>query len=111
MTQIEINSNEKVTDFTVLGHCNAGRINGFDLCCCAVSMLVFTAMSALSDMKLCGFKASYSGGWCHIRFDNSSPDTKKAQIALNTVMSGFYMLEKSYPANIHISKKEVAKTK
>lgn len=102
MTQIELSRNPKISELTVLGHCNAGKINGTDMCCCAVSMLVFTAMSALSDMNLKNFKSDYRGGWCHIRYDSDSKDAQNADIALNTIMSGFEMLKKSYPSNIEI---------
>ncbi|MBE7051899.1 MAG: ribosomal-processing cysteine protease Prp [Ruminococcaceae bacterium] len=104
MTQVFYEHTPPFTEFTVAGHCNAGKINGIDLCCCAVSMLVFTVMESLSAMKLKNFKSSYSGGWCHIRFENSSEDADKAKTVLSAIMKGFGLLEKTYPSNIKISK-------
>lgn len=106
MTQIERCSGSSFSELTVLGHCNAGKINGMDLCCCAVSMLVFTIMEALSKMNLKNLKSEYRGGWCHIRYDNNSRDSKKAHTAMDTIMGGFELLQKSYPSNITITKKE-----
>ena len=51
MTQIVYEKNESTTDICIFGHCNAGRINGIDLCCCAVSMLVYTMLDTLG--KFC----------------------------------------------------------
>lgn len=103
MTEIRLEHNNGCLDLTVMGHCNAGRINGTDLCCCAVSMLIFTVMEALGAMKLSGYKASYGGGWCHICFDENSEDYSDAMIAVDTVMKGFELLQGSYPASVCIA--------
>ncbi len=107
MTQISLESLPHMTEITILGHCEAGRINGMDLCCCAVSILVYTLMDSLGKMKLSGFKRSYGGGWCHIRFDTKSKDYKKAMISIGTIMKGFRLLEKSYPTSINIKEANV----
>ena len=102
MTQICIESLPKVVDITILGHCDAGRINGMDLCCCAVSILTYTLMEALGKMKLSDFKRSYGGGWCHIRFGKNSKEYDRAIIATSAIMNGFRLLEKSYPTSVNI---------
>lgn len=102
MTEIKLSRTKQSTELTVMGHCNAGKINGMDLCCCAVSMLTFTIMETLGVMDLTGFKSSYGGGWCHIFFESDSPDAVKANIAVDTVMKGYELLENSYPSNVSI---------
>ena len=106
MTEIHRQVSSRYVELTVLGHCNAGRINGTDLCCCAVSMLVYTIMESLGELNLKSLTQSYGGGWCKIRFDRKSPDTDIATVALDTVMNGFGLLEKSYPANVKIYENE-----
>ncbi len=108
MTQICKSITNDMVDITILGHCDAGRINGMDLCCCAVSILTYTLMEALGKMKLSQFKSSYGGGWCHIRFGKKSKDYNSAIIAINTIMKGFSLLERSYPTSVNIVKEAIA---
>lgn len=102
MTEIKLSRTNQSTELTVMGHCNAGKINGMDLCCCGVSMLTFTIMETLGAMDLAGYKSSYGGGWCYIFFENSGRDASKADIAVDTVMKGYKLLENSYPSNVTI---------
>lgn len=90
------------TELTLFGHCNAGRINGMDLCCCGVSMLVFTMLESLKALKLHSFRHSYGGGWCHVKFANKGRDYKKAGCIIDTIMNGFGLLQKKYPENVKI---------
>ena len=106
MTEVHKEISAGMVELTVLGHCDAGRINGNDLCCCGVSMLVYTIMNTLEKLKLNNLKQHYGGGWCKIRFDRKSPDTKPALVAVDTVMNGFELLEEAYPANIKVYDKE-----
>ena len=106
MTQVCYENSGGKADLTVMGHCDAGRINGMDLCCCAVSMLTYTAMEALGAMRLSGFRSSYGGGWCHISFDTNSEDFDKATIAIDTLMKGYALLAKSYPDNVTIKRRK-----
>lgn len=106
MTDIIYEPSRNVTELTVMGHCNAGRINGMDLCCCAVSMLIFTMLDTLGRLKLKDFRHSYGGGWCHVKFLNKGKDFKKAKTVIETVMNGFGLLEKRYPSNVKITLKE-----
>jgi len=106
MTEVHRQLSAEAVELTVLGHCNAGRINGTDLCCCAVSMLVYTIMETLGRLNLKNLSQHYGGGWCKIRYDRMSPDVDVASVALDTVMIGFELLEKSYPANLKIYKNE-----
>jgi len=103
MTQFNIDRTADTTDITVMGHCNAGRINGSDLCCCAVSMLVFTLMDSLKRLNLKNFSSGYGVGWCHIRFDNSGENTGKAQTVIQTVTNGFYLLKGRFPSSIDMN--------
>jgi len=106
MTQVCYENSGGKADLTVMGHCDAGRINGMDLCCCAVSMLTYTAMEALGAMQLSGFRSSYGGGWCHICFDTNSADIDKAVIAIDTLMKGYALLARSYPDNVTIKRRK-----
>ena len=102
MTEVIYEQNCSDTELTVFGHCNAGRINGMDLCCCGVSMLVFTMLESLKVLKLHGFRHSYGGGWCHVKFESKGRDYKKAKCIIATIMNGFGLLQKKYPENVKI---------
>jgi len=106
MTDIVYEPYANYTELTIMGHCNAGRINGMDLCCCGVSMLVFTMLETLLKLKLNDFKHSYGGGWCHVKFLNKGKDYKKAKTVIDTVINGFDLLEKRYPSNVSVTIKE-----
>ena len=106
MTEVVYEKNNKAYELCIFGHCNAGRINGMDLCCCAVSMLVFTMLDSLRKLSLKNFRHSYGGGWCHVKFSNSSDDSGKAKCILETIMNGFSLLEKRYPSNVKVIIKE-----
>lgn len=104
MTEIRLEHFPEKTELTIMGHCNAGRINGFDLCCCAVSMLTHTLLKSLKNLGLNDFEGRYGGGWCYIGFSDKSEKNQKANIIIETIMNGFSMLEESYPANVKIFK-------
>ena len=106
MTEVIYEKKRSFTELTVFGHCNAGRINGLDLCCCAVSMLIFTMLDSLGKLILKDYRHSYGGGWCHIRFSKKSPDAGKAGVVMETVMNGFGLLEKRYPSSVKVIMKD-----
>ena len=105
MTEIHFKHDTAQTDVLGLGHCNAGRGNGNDLCCCAVSTLVYTLLEALSRLNLKSYKGKYGGGWCHIGFSAKSPDIKRASECIKTVFAGFELLQQNYPSSIKIYSK------
>ena len=102
MTEITYEKHSDFTELTVMGHCNAGRINGMDLCCCAVSMLVFTLLKTLEKYLLKNYRYSYGGGWCHVRFLNNSGDFEKAITVIESIVTGFELLEKRYPSSVKV---------
>lgn len=103
MTEIYLKQNKTETQLAILGHCNAGRINGMDPCCCAVSMLVHTLLETLGKLNLKNYKGKCGGGWCSVRFWNRGRDARKAKLALDTVMNGFRLLSQAYPQNVRIT--------
>ena len=108
MTEITYEKTQDYTEITVMGHCNAGRINGMDLCCCGVSMLVFTLLDTLSGYDLEGYRHSYGGGWCHVKFLNNGKNFKKAIVATDAIFNGFQLLENRYPSSVKIYNKKGA---
>ena len=102
MTEIRVIQQGEKSEITIMGHCNAGRINGFDLCCCAVSMLTHTLLKSLKKLDLPDFEGRYGGGWCYVSFGTNTPKYEKAETIIETVMNGFGMLADSYPANVKI---------
>ena len=102
MTSVIYESFKNETSLCIMGHCNAGRINGMDLCCCAVSMLIFTMLDSLKRLKLRKYRYSYGGGWCHVTFQNRGGNFKKAQTIIETIMNGFELLEKKYPQKVKV---------
>ncbi len=106
MTEIIYEKDSAATELTLFGHCNAGRINGMDLCCCGVSMLVFTMLDTLRKLSPPQLRHSYGGGWCHVRFLNKGIAGKKAIDVVNTIMNGFELLERKYPSNVKVILKE-----
>ena len=106
MTEIVFEKDKEFLELCVFGHCNAGRINGMDLCCCAVSMLVYTMLESLGKLKLKNFRHSYGGGWCHVKFSSFSEDCERAKCILDTMINGFSLLEKRYPSSVKVIIKE-----
>jgi len=110
MTEITYEKYPSYTELTVMGHCNAGRINGMDLCCCAVSMLIFTMLETLGKYILEDYRYSYGGGWCHVKFSNKGEDFKNAITVTDTMINGFRLLEKRYPSSITVDIKKGEET-
>ena len=106
MTEIVFEKDKEFLELCVFGHCNAGRINGMDLCCCAVSMLVYTMLDSLRKLNLQNFRHSYGGGWCHVKFSLKGEYSHKGGCIVETILNGFSLLEKRYPSSVKVIIKE-----
>ena len=106
MTEIVYEKDKEFLEICVFGHCNAGRINGMDLCCCGVSMLVYTMLDSLRKLNLKKFRHSYGGGWCHVKFSLAGEDSDKGKCIIETILNGFSLLKKRYPGNVNVIIKE-----
>lgn len=106
MTSISFKSDRQKTTVTVLGHCNSKRVNGIDLCCCAVSVLCTTLAQSLLKLNLPGFSYTLEKGYCTLCFETDKAKSQKASTVIDTVMNGFYLLKGTYPHNISIENYE-----
>ena len=101
MTEVFCKYRPKVS-VTIQGHSNAERKNGNDLCCCAVSMLSYTLMSRLKELKLKNKIIFFKDGYVHVEFAPKGVNGSKGIEAVSTVMSGFNLLMEEYPHNIKV---------
>ncbi len=92
--------NKLKTVFAISGHCNSTRVNGYDLCCCAASMLCSALESYLADKKLKNLKLSKDDGYFCASFDRCGMTSVKAIEVLEAFFRGFKLLEEAYPSNI-----------
>lgn len=106
MTNIKLSKENQKTEITVSGHCGSKRVNGIDLCCCAVSVLCMTLAQSLLKLKLPGFLYTVEKGYCTFSFDTDRTKSQKALPVIDTVMNGFYLLKGTYPNNISIENYE-----
>lgn len=72
---------------------------GQDIVCAGISTLAFTLLHALEDMKVhADVEMDQPAG----RMCFSFPANKRTEPVLQTVMSGFQMLQHEYPKNIQV---------
>ena len=91
-----------VRGFLASGHAGGKKIRGYDLVCCAVSALTQTGVNALEAV------AKTTPGYlkCELPRELEAGAAQKAQIVLQTVMTGLTDIQKIYPNLIRIQQEE-----
>ena len=84
-----------VRGFLASGHAGGKKIRGYDLVCCAVSALTQTGVNARDGYLRCELPQAIDAG-----------RMEKAQIVLQTVMTGLTDIQKNYPNLIRIQQEE-----
>ena len=88
-----------VCGFLASGHAGGKKIRGYDLVCCAVSALTQTGVNALEAVA--GVTPCVA-----VPRELEAGAAQKAQIVLQTVMTGLTDIQKVYPNLIRIQKEE-----
>lgn len=92
--------------FAIKGHCNAERVNGYDLCCCAASMMCNLAENYLKNKKLKNLNIKKDDGYFCASFDRCGMTAVKAIEVLEAIFGGYRILEEHYPSNICTARSE-----
>ena len=97
-----------IAGYEASGHAGGKRIRGYDLVCCAVSALTQTGVNALDAVAGVTPKVSVHDGYllCLLPEDVSPDGMDKAQVVLQTVMTGLKDIQKIYPNLVRIQQKE-----
>lgn len=99
MIQVEIASNKKagIHKILVKGHAGSGP-KGHDLCCSAVSAILFGGFNALSENE--AYHYDIKEGYACLDIDGEASEQDK--VVLMTIMIQLQTIEASYPKNIEI---------
>ena len=94
--------------FVADGHAGGKKIRGYDLVCCAVSALTQTGVNALEAVAGVTPSVAVRDGYlkCELPQGLEAGAAEKAQIVLQTVMTGLTDIQKVYPNLIRIQKEE-----
>ena len=97
-----------VCGFVASGHAGGKKIRGYDLVCCAVSALTQTGVNALEAVAGVTPCVAVRDGYlkCELPRELEAGAAQKAQIVLQTVMTGLTDIQKVYPNLIRIQKEE-----
>lgn len=106
MTKVMFGKNKLKAVFAVSGHCNAKRVRGYDLCCCAASMMCGILENYLKGKKLKNLKIKKDDGYFYASFDRCGMAAVKAIEVLEAVFGGYELLEEIYPSNIYTARGE-----
>ncbi len=102
MTTITKTNTKTGMTVRISGHAGAARKNGYDLCCAAVSMLAYTLMKILSDIRPKNLVITRAEADVFVSFDFFCLRAFPAFAAVKTVMAGYKLLEEKYPENVRI---------
>ena len=98
--------------FMASGHAGGKKVRGYDLVCCAVSVLTQTGVNALESITGVAPEVVVEDGFLRCRLSDTLDDAQmeKAQIILRTVMQGLTDIQKIYPTLVRIQRKEWRQT-
>lgn len=104
MTKVLIKSEPGKYDITITGH--AEKVNDGDgnLLCAAVSMLSQTLLQCMMDLESRGEIEQHSkmgDGYLRI-YCCYQPENMRVKGCLETIQTGFLLLQHSYPKNINV---------
>ena len=110
MTTITVytSSESGIRGFLASGHAGGKKIRGYDLVCCAVSALTQTGVNALEVVAKTTPVVEVRDGYlkCILPNGMTAEQSEKAQIVLQTVMTGLTDIQKIYPNLIRIQQEE-----
>ena len=110
MTTITVytSSESGIRGFLASGHAGGKKIRGYDLVCCAVSALTQTGVNALEAVAKVTPVVEVKDGYlkCILPEQMTSEQSERAQIVLQTVMTGLTDIQKIYPNLIRIQQEE-----
>ena len=110
MTTITVytSSESGIRGFLASGHAGGKKIRGYDLVCCAVSALTQTGVNALEAVAKATPVVEVRYGYlkCILPDEMTAEQSEKAQIVLQTVMTGLTDIQKIYPNLIRIQQEE-----
>lgn len=97
-----------IRGYVASGHAGGKKIRGYDLVCCAVSALTQTGVNALEAVAGVTPGVAVRDGYlkCELPQGLEAGAAEKAQIVLQTVMTGLTDIQKVYPNLIRIQKEE-----
>ncbi|EEW52970.1 ribosomal-processing cysteine protease Prp [Limosilactobacillus antri] len=99
--QFTLNSNRRITGFTITGHADAGPY-GQDIVCAAVSALTTSTINGLEHIvhvKPQVESDNQNGGFVKVTALGVDHDS---QLLLNTLLNGLLDIQQSYPDNIEV---------
>ena len=110
MTTITVYTSSEfgIRGFLASGHAGGKKIRGYDLVCCAVSALTQTGVNALEAVAKVTPVVEVKDGYlkCILPEQTTSEQSERAQIVLQTVMTGLTDIQKIYPNLIRIQQEE-----
>ena len=110
MTNITVYAYEdgRLHGFMANGHAGGKKVRGYDLVCCAVSVLTQTGVNALCSVAGIEPAVEVRDGFltCRLPENLEEKQMETAQIVLRTMMTGLTDIQKIYPNLIRIQQKE-----
>ena len=106
MTNITVYAYEdgRLHGFMASGHAGGKKVRGYDLVCCAVSVLTQTCVNALEAVAGIMPSVELHDGYlrCILPEGVGGAENEKAQIIFQTVLQGLKDIEKTNPKKIRI---------
>ena len=110
MTNITVYAYEdgRLHGYMASGHAGGKKVRGYDLVCCAVSVLTQTAVNALESITGKAPVVSVQDGFlrCYLPEGLDDRQMDQAQTILATIMQGLTDIQKIYPTLVRIQHRE-----